>query len=66
MCVCLSVIQCSHDPSWQKDFGAKELSNVGRGRCVNPEVFSLFMDLAKSHEIHIYFIHMDIENVMQF
>ncbi len=30
------------DPSWQKDFGARELYNTGRGRCVNAQVFSLF------------------------
>ena len=34
LCVCV-------DPSWQKDFGAKELYNTGRGRCVNAQAFSL-------------------------
>ena len=28
------------DPSWQRDFGAKELYNTGRGRCVNAQAFS--------------------------
>ena len=31
------------DPSLQKDFGAKELYNTGRGRCVNAQAFSLFL-----------------------
>ncbi len=30
------------DPSWQKDFGAKELYNKGRGRCVNAQAFSFY------------------------
>ena len=28
------------DPSWQKDFGAKELYNTGRRKCVNAQAFS--------------------------
>ncbi len=34
------------DPSWQKDFGAKELLNAGRGRCVNAQVFSFWLGIA--------------------
>ncbi len=30
------------DPSWQKDLRAKELYNMGRGRCVNAQVFSFY------------------------
>ena len=29
------------NPSWQKDFGAKELHNVGGGRGINAPVFPL-------------------------
>ncbi len=44
------------DPSWQKDFGAKELYNTGRGRCVNAQAFSFYLirvqgKLASSHLI---------------
>ena len=28
------------DPSWQNDFGAKELYNTRRGRCINAQAFS--------------------------
>ena len=39
---CLSVcVSVSALRSWQKDFGAKELYNTGRGRCVNAQAFSL-------------------------
>ena len=31
------------DPLWQKDFGAKELYNTGRGRSVNTQAFSFLI-----------------------
>ncbi len=47
VCVCLSVIETDHwsvcvDPSWQKDFGAKEVYNRGHGRRVNAQAFSSY------------------------
>ena len=46
MCVCVSLSVCllrsvCVNPSWQKDFGAKELYNTGCRRCVNAQAFSL-------------------------
>ncbi len=54
VCVCVSALMTEPldlwtqysvavflDPSWQKDFGAKELYNTGRRRCVNAQAFSL-------------------------
>ena len=40
LCVCLYLWSVCVDPSWQKDFGAKELYNTGRGRCINAQAFS--------------------------
>ena len=34
------------DPSWQKDFGAKELYIMGRERCVKAQAFSYLNEIA--------------------
>ncbi len=35
------------DPSCQKDFGAKEIYNMGRGRCVNAQAFSFLRSVGR-------------------